>query len=493
MKLILGIFQCIAIGYVIQHYLITAARILHLGKRKCHAEWTESLDDLPTVCILVPAHNEQAVLETTLRSLLKIEYPKDRVRIIVVNDHSEDRTQVIAEEFSDQYSHIECVNRYEGSRGKPAALNAVLGTITEDVIVQFDADYCAEPTFLEDVVHPFQDASVGLVMGRVIPANVDETLVTRLLDLERAGGYQVAQQGRSLLGWLPQYGGTAGAIRRQMLLELNGWREDAFAEDTDLTFRGILKGWKTVYLNHARCYEQVPTNWYDRKRQVVRWARGHNECFLRYSLPVFFSPHLPLLAKLDALLLLSVYLSPLLLMASILHLAMEISLGSSGSHQLSFLLIGVLFFGAIGNFSLFYEISIAVRIDGGYRRLRIIPLLICTFLVSVIASIQAAILPLLDVVTRQKSLWIKTPRAGDTRSPANRCWQKWVAIAMVLGGMLGAIIAFIVQSGLGAAAFVFLSVCLLGISFAAAIREGLWPTDWRVLITLDVETQGDQT
>src|SRR5205814_8123711 len=84
---------------------------------------------------------------------------------------------------------------------------------------------------------PILNPEVGSVMARVVPLNVGKKLLTRLLDLERSGGYQVDQQARMNLRFVPQYGGTVAGVRKSALEEIGGWNEQALAEDADQTFR----------------------------------------------------------------------------------------------------------------------------------------------------------------------------------------------------------------------------------------------------------------
>ena len=131
---------------------------------------------------------------------------------------------------------------------------------------------------------------VGAVMGRVVPHNVNSSLLTRLLDLERSGGYQINQQARYNLGLIPQFGGTVGSVRRTALESVGGWNSFTLTEDTDLTLQMVIKGWKIAYVNRAECYEEVVETWQARKGQIDRWAIGHTDCFHRYLGQLLRSP-----------------------------------------------------------------------------------------------------------------------------------------------------------------------------------------------------------
>ena len=135
----------------------------------------------------------------------------------------------------------------------------------------------------------FVDPEVGAVMGRVVPRNNAKSLLTRLLSLERSGGYQVDQQARYNLDLFPQYGGTVGGFRRSVVLDLGGFDARTLAEDTDLSARLFINGWRILYANHAECYEQVPDSWSARFRQLRRWAHGHNRALAVNLMPLLRS------------------------------------------------------------------------------------------------------------------------------------------------------------------------------------------------------------
>src|SRR5207248_762985 len=115
-----------------------------------------------------------------------------------------------------------------------------------EIMLGFDADYVPSKALIGQLVASFVDPEVRSVMGRVVPLNVGKKLLTRILELERSGGYQVDQQARMILHFVPQYGGTGAGIRKSALDEIGGWNENTLAEDTDLTYRMLLAGWKTV-------------------------------------------------------------------------------------------------------------------------------------------------------------------------------------------------------------------------------------------------------
>ena len=375
---------------------------------------------MPTVdlVLLVAAHNEEAVLAQNLRCLVASDYPADRLHIVVVNDRSSDRTEAIADEWVARHpDRIEAFHRRAGKAGKAAALKDAMVRARGDIALVFDADYTPAPGLLRQLAAPFLDPEVGAVMGRVVPRNTGANLLTRLLELERAAGYQVDQQARMNLRGVPQYGGTVGGVRLSALQAVGGWHDDVLAEDTDITFRLLVAGWKTVYCNHAQCHEEVPEEWPVRLRQVHRWARGHHQVMLRQSLALLRSPMVGWRERLDGLLLLGIFMNqPLLLLSWGLMLALYYLQGFDLLTQwLSPHLLAL--YAAVGSFSVFMHTVYAVLLDGHRERLRLLPLQSASFFASLPAMSRALPAAVLDQWGQRELVWAKTRRYAREVAP----------------------------------------------------------------------------
>ena len=390
-RLALEVILAIIALYAVRHYVFVLSRLF--GRQRhpyldlYSAKW-------PSVTVFVPAHNEEAVIRDSLRALMDADYPTDRLVVVPVNDRSSDRTASIIDELAEQYpGRIQPVHRTSGAPGKAAALLEATGDVTSDIIVVFDADYIPGRGLVKRLVAPFFDPEVGAVMGRVVPMNAKRNLLTRLLDLERTAGSQVDQQARMNLGLVPQYGGTVGGLRRSALEEIGGWRDDTLTEDTDVTVRLLLRGWSIVYENRAECYEEVPEAWPVRIRQIKRWACGHNEAARRYAWQLLRAgPLVPLRQRIDGLLMLGIYyVAPLMTVGWVLTLYLLYA-----GQPVAGLAAGVLAlasYSTLGNFAVFFEVAAAAHLDGSTRRIRLLPLLLASFIVSLAAITRAAFSP----------------------------------------------------------------------------------------------------
>ena len=393
--------------YAGRHYVFTAHRLF--GRQRAPYIDIEEAD-WPKVTVLIPAHNEEVVIGHCLQSLLQVDYPQGRLHIVVINDRSTDRTGAIIDDYTRLHpGRVTAFHKKNRKPGKAAALKDAMAFVQTEIVLTFDADYLPGKALIKRLVAPFFDPEVGAVMGRVVPMNVNRNLLTGLLDLERAGGYQVDQQARMSMRVVPQFGGTVGGVRTSALESVGGWNDDILAEDTDVTFRLLLHGWKTAYENRSECYEEVPEIWPDRIRQIKRWATGHNQVLARYFIPLMRSRRATLGERVDGLLLLGVYaLAPLILVGWML----AITLFYLGVSTLTGVLaiLAVTSYVAIGNFAAFFEIAAAARLDHSYKRVRLLPFNLLNFLVSAISVSQAGLAQLFTMNIQPPLIWHKTPR-----------------------------------------------------------------------------------
>jgi cellulose synthase/poly-beta-1,6-N-acetylglucosamine synthase-like glycosyltransferase len=394
--------------YTARHYWFTLNRLFGFQR---HPYIDIDTASWPPATVLVAAHNEEKVIANILSALMTVKYPEDRMLVIPVNDRSSDGTRGIIDEFVSRFpGRIQPFHRAGGKGGKAAALKDAMELVNTEVVLIFDADYIPGAGLIKQLVAPFFDPEVGGVMGRVVPLNVGTNLLTRLLDLERSGGYQVDQQARMNLRLVPQHGGTVAGVRRSALREIGGWNDQSLTEDTDLTYRLLLHGWKTAYQNRSECYEEVPETWAVRIKQIMRWAKGHNQAMMKYGLHLLLGKHRATLReRIDGTLLLGVYaMAPVTLLGWGLSIAVFFQ-GVAPLHGV-IALLSLTAYAALGNLAAFFEIAAAARLDGTRARICLLPFLILGFAVSIFAVSRAALSQVADVVRGAELHWDKTER-----------------------------------------------------------------------------------
>ncbi|WP_302852357.1 MULTISPECIES: glycosyltransferase family 2 protein [Bacillus] len=259
-----------------QHYL-TYEKVL--------PEWTKQGKELPTVSILIPAHNEEVVIRQTLKAMVQLSYPKHLLEIIVINDNSSDGTGDIVQSFSEQYDHVHMIETKPpfAGKGKSTALNEGLKASTGEVICVYDADNMPEQKAVYHLVLGLlNDPKAGAVVGKFRVINAAKNLLTKFINIETICFQWMAQGGRWKWFGIATIPGTNFAIRRHILEELDGWDVHALAEDTELTIRVYNLGYVIRFFPAAITWEQEPETWKVWWRQRTRWARGNQYVVLKF-------------------------------------------------------------------------------------------------------------------------------------------------------------------------------------------------------------------
>ena len=234
----------------------------------------------PFVTIMVPAHNEGVVIVKTVESLLRFDYPQDRYEIIVINDNSSDNSAellaAIQSKNPTRQLHIINTDAVVGGKGKSNALNIGFKQAKGDLIAIYDADNTPEKTALRYLVAELSnDDKLGAVVGKFRTRNRNASLLTRFINIETLSFQWMAQAGRWQLFKLCTIPGTNFIMRREIIEAIGGWDEKALAEDTEISFRIYMMGYKIKFQPKAVTWEQEPQTlkvWF---RQRTRWVKGN--------------------------------------------------------------------------------------------------------------------------------------------------------------------------------------------------------------------------
>lgn len=240
--------------------------------------------DLPPVSVLVPCHNEERVIAATIRSLLSLDYPPEKLEVVVINDGSTDRTSVIAGSFAGSRVSVVEVPLEAAARGKASALNIGLRHARHEVLAIYDADNTPEPGALRPLVEELvRDPGLGAAIGIYRAVNRHKNLLTRFLNIESISFQWILQAGRWMLMRLATLPGTNYVIRRSLVESLGGWDEAALTEDAELTLRIYRAGSRIKFVPSSVTWEQEPQTLRVWLRQRNRWVRGHNYLLRKYA------------------------------------------------------------------------------------------------------------------------------------------------------------------------------------------------------------------
>jgi cellulose synthase/poly-beta-1,6-N-acetylglucosamine synthase-like glycosyltransferase len=235
----------------------------------------------PRVTVQLPIFNERYVIERLVEAVAQFDYPRELLDVQVLDD-STDETQQVAracvERHAAQGMPITYIHRTNREGYKAGALENGLKTARGEFIAIFDADFIPPADFLRRTIPYFVDpehgANVGMVQTRWTYLNRDYSLLTQVETILLDGHFVVEHGARSRRGTFFNFNGTAGAWRRAAIDAAGGWQHDTLTEDTDLSYRAQLKGWKFLYLPDIECVSELPVDMNGFKTQQARWAKG---------------------------------------------------------------------------------------------------------------------------------------------------------------------------------------------------------------------------
>ena len=278
-------------------------------------------DELPRVTVQLPIFNEQFVIDRLIEAVCAMDYPKEKLEIQVLDD-STDETQQVAADIVARYAalgnpivYIHRTNRYGYKAG---ALDGGLKVATGEFVAIFDADFVPPTDWLMRVIHHFAEPGIGMAQTRWTHLNRDYSLLTQIEAILLDGHFVLEHGARFRSGDFFNFNGTAGMWRIKAISDGGGWQHDTLTEDTDLSYRSQLAGWKFKYLPHIECPSELPIEMTAFKTQQARWAKGLIQTSIK-MLPKIFHADVPKRIKVEAVYHLTANLSyPLMVVMSAL-------------------------------------------------------------------------------------------------------------------------------------------------------------------------------
>ena len=238
-----------------------------------------------TTYVLIPAHNEEKVISHTIEAMLNLNYPKDKLKVMVINDGSKDSTKEIIESYAakDERVVLFDVPKGQGGKGKSRALNLGVKQVKSDVIAIYDADNTPDPMSLHYLVaNLISNEELGAVIGKFRTVNKNRNLLTRFINIETLSFQSMLQAGRWQMHNIATLPGTNFVMWRWLIDKLEGWDEEALTEDSELSIRIYELGYKIKFVPYAITYEQEPETWKVWIKQRVRWVRGNNYVIAKF-------------------------------------------------------------------------------------------------------------------------------------------------------------------------------------------------------------------
>jgi cellulose synthase/poly-beta-1,6-N-acetylglucosamine synthase-like glycosyltransferase len=398
----------------------------------------------PRVTVQLPIFNERYVIERLVDAVSRFDYPRELLDVQVLDDSTDETCQVASacvERHAAQGMPIVYIHRTNRLGYKAGALENGLKTSEGEFVAIFDADFIPEPDFLRRTIPYFVDPAngrkIGMVQTRWTYLNRDYSLLTQVETILLDGHFVVEHGARSRRGTFFNFNGTAGVWRRQAIEEAGGWEHDTLTEDTDLSYRAQLKGWKFLYLPQIECASELPVDMNGFKAQQARWAKGLMQT-AKKILPRVMKSDAPWHVKAEAFFHLTANISyPLMVLFSVMLLPAMIVRFYQGWFQM--LVIDLpLFLASTCSISSFYLVAQKeLRPKNWWRTFLYMPFVMATGIGISVRNAQAV----LEAIIGKKSEFARTPKfniegkKGTFVSKKYRNKAGWMPYAEIILGL----------------------------------------------------------
>ncbi|WP_454192031.1 glycosyltransferase family 2 protein [Paenibacillus sp. Marseille-Q7038] len=387
-------------------------------------------EQAPKVTVMVPAHNEELVIQMTVEHILRMNYPHDKLQVIVIADNCTDYT---AKKLYDLKNNPEYQSRdfmimeRKGTGGKSGALNDALSHATGEWICIYDADAAPERNALLFLVDKALEdpETYGAVFGRNKARNRAQNFLSRCINLELVTAQRIYHTGMWELFKLGTIPGTNFIIKTDLIREIGGWDEEAITEDTAISFDILSRGQLIALAPQAEAYQQEPEDLRVYMKQRERWAKGNYSVVMDHILELF-KPSSSWRVKVQILyygtsyfwFLLAILVSDILFVINVVYqvlflFGMDVVMPFQFSSDVY---VYLMIAWALMYYLYVLQINLALATDYGQSNTRNFVLACISYFtyaqLFLIISLKAFISILLDKVFKRKSKWYKTERFG---------------------------------------------------------------------------------
>lgn len=272
---------------------------------KCEKFDFSKEEEIPFVTIQLPVYNELYVMERLLDNIVKINYPKNKLEIQVLDDSTDEsfnKTSVQISLLQNKGFNIKHVTRSDRINFKAGALKEGLKIAKGEFITIFDADFLPQKDWLQKTVPYFKNPKIGVVQTRWGHLNRNFSILTKVQAFALDAHFTLEQVGRSSMNHFINFNGTAGVWRKECILEAGNWQGDTLTEDLDLSYRAQLKNWKFKYLLDVETPAELPLLVSAARSQQFRWNKGGAENFQKFKWQILKNKNISIKTKLHGIL-----------------------------------------------------------------------------------------------------------------------------------------------------------------------------------------------
>ena len=421
-------------SYGLHRYILVY--LYYKNRKNRTTEPTSQFKELPRVTVQLPMFNERYVAERLIDCICKLKYPVDKIDIQVLDDSTDETVEVVrdlVERYAALGHSITYHHRTNREGFKAGALQAGMKTARGEFIAIFDADFTPPEDFLLKTIHHFADPKIAMVQTRWTHINRNYSFLTEVEAILLDGHFVLEHSGRASSGVFFNFNGTAGVWRARAIEDAGGWQHDTLTEDTDLSYRAQLNGWKFIYLQDVECPAELPVEMTAFKTQQARWAKGLIQTGKKI-LPRVLKSDAPRHTKIEAWYHLTANLSyPLMVILSVLLLPAMIIRFYQGWFQMVYIDLP-LFMASTFSISTFYLVSQRELFPKTWpRALLYLPFLMALGIGLTITNTRAV----LEALIGRQSAFTRTPKyrvenrkdkVGATKYRRRLGWIPWVEL-----------------------------------------------------------------
>lgn len=257
----------------------------------------------PSITIQLPIYNEKYVAKRLVDSVCHLDYPQDKMRIMVLDDSDDDTVELLAnvvDDYKKQGFHIEHVRRGTRKGYKAGALKYAMQSTDTELVAIFDADFIPPVWFLKRAIPHFSKPNIGLVQCRWGHVNENYSAITQAQALSLDFHFLIEQKAKSNSHLFMNFNGTAGIWKCSCIEDAGGWHTATLVEDLDLSYRAQMKGWRCVFLPDIVVDAELPVQMNAAKRQQFRWAKGSIQCAIKLLTDIALKRKVAVEAKIQA-------------------------------------------------------------------------------------------------------------------------------------------------------------------------------------------------
>tara|TARA_R110001632_G_scaffold18712_19_gene57704 strand:- start:3869 stop:5359 length:1491 start_codon:yes stop_codon:yes gene_type:complete len=262
-------------------------------------------DEIPYITIQLPVYNEMYVMERLLENIVKLDYPREKLEIQVLDDSTDESVETTKKQINQLQKtgiDIQHIRRSNRQGFKAGALKEGLEIAKGEYIAIFDADFLPEKEWLLQTIPYFKNKEIGVVQTRWGHINRNYSTLTKVQAFALDAHFTLEQVGRNSKGHFINFNGTAGVWRKECILDAGNWEGDTLTEDLDLSYRAQLKKWKFKYLEDVKTPAELPVIISAARSQQFRWNKGGAENFQKMTKRVLLNKNISIKTKIHSVL-----------------------------------------------------------------------------------------------------------------------------------------------------------------------------------------------